>query len=260
MSNATQFRSRLWLETLLQTLARQPGGGVAGQRAGDCDWDLPSRRSEAWRFTDLRCLTRLDPGRLHTRTASPHWPEAVRQAPSGQGSPLRLCLQLDSRGHWLSPQGEPPPWPRGLMPLANEDITPGQVARTLMPAGPLPLGARLNSVTPGPSLGLRVSGPDFIHLDLGIRVEQAQAWLAPHVLLVLEPGARLCLSWHVAVTAPAAVLPMVEARLGLGAQLEEAAMTWGCPEAAFLGGSFVHQSPPERLSTHQRDLGVGAEP
>ncbi|MCY4055856.1 MAG: SufD family Fe-S cluster assembly protein [Cyanobacteria bacterium MAG CAR4_bin_6] len=243
MSNATRFRSRLWLEILLQTLARQPGCGVAGQRAGACDWDLPSRRSEAWRFTDLRCLTRLDPGRLHTRTASPHWPETVRQAPSGQGSPLRLCLQLDSRGHWLSPQGEPPPWPRGLMPLANEDITPGQVARTLMPAGPLPLGARLNSVTPGPSLGLRVSGPDFIHLDLGIRVEQAQAWLAPHVLLVLEPGARLCLSWHVAVTDQAAVLPMVEARLGLGAQLEEAAMTWGCPEAAFLGGSFVHQSP-----------------
>lgn len=243
MSNATQSRSQLWLETLLQALAQRPGGNAAGQQASARDWRLPTRRSEAWRFTDLHCLTRLDPTRLHTRTASPRWPEAFRQASSGQESPARLCLQLDSSGHWLGPQGEPPPWPRGLMPLPSGNITPGQVARTLMPSGPLPLGAALNGVTPGPSLGLQVSGPDPVHLDLGIRVEQSQAWLAPHVLLVLEPGARLCLSWHVAATARAAVAPMVEARLGPGAQLEEAAMTWGCPEAAFLGGSFVHQSP-----------------
>ncbi|MYE21525.1 MAG: hypothetical protein F4X84_03980, partial [Synechococcus sp. SB0662_bin_45] len=117
MSNVTQSRPRLWLETLLQVLAQWSGGGAAGQPAGARDWGLPTRRSEAWRFTDLRCLTQLDPTRLHTGTAAPHWPEAFRQAPSGQVSPRRLSLQLDGRGHWLSPQGEPPPWPHGLMPL-----------------------------------------------------------------------------------------------------------------------------------------------
>ncbi|MXX08611.1 MAG: hypothetical protein F4Z67_03060, partial [Synechococcus sp. SB0667_bin_8] len=116
MSNVTQSRPRLWLETLLQVLAQWSGGGAAGQPAGARDWGLPTRRSEAWRFTDLRCLTQLDPTRLHTGTAAPHWPEASRQAPSGQVSPRRLSLQLDGRGHWLSPQGEPPPWPHGLMP------------------------------------------------------------------------------------------------------------------------------------------------
>lgn len=244
MSNVTQSRPRLWLETLLQVLDQQPGGGAAGQGAGARAWDWPTRRSETWRFTDLGCLTQLDPTRLHTQTASPRWPEAFSQAPSGQVSPRRLSLQLDGSGHWLSPKGESsPPWPHGLMPLSTGDITPGQVVQTVMPSGTLPLGAQLNGVTPGPSLGLQVSGPDPIHLDLAIQAEQAQAWLAPHVLLVLQPGARLCLSWHVAATAQAAVMPMVEARLGLGAQLEEATMAWGCPGAAFLGGSFIHQSP-----------------
>ena len=74
-------------------------------------------------------------------------------------------------------------------------------------------------------------------------MEQAQVWLAPRVLLMLQPGARLCMSWHVATTAQAVVLPMVEARLGVGAQLEEAAVAWGCPGAAVLGSSFVQQSP-----------------
>ncbi|KKZ13361.1 MAG: hypothetical protein TE42_00870 [Candidatus Synechococcus spongiarum SP3] len=235
MSTATQ--SPPWLETLLQVLAQRSGHSVP-QRASAPDWRWPTRRSEAWRFTDLRCLTQLDPTRLHTRTASPPWPDVLRQ-----GSSRHVALQLDGRGHWRDPQGEPPPWPHGLMPLPSEEITPGQVAHTVIPSGTLPLGAQLNGATPGPSLGLQVSGPAPVHLALAIQVEQAQTWLAPHVLLVVEPGARLCLTWHVAATAQAAVLPMVEVQLGAGARLEEAAMAWGCPGAAFLGNSFVHQSP-----------------
>ena len=227
MSNATQPQP--WLETLLQVLAR---------RSGPPDIHWPTRRSEAWRFTDLRCLTQLDPTRLHTRTASPPWPDALRQ-----GSSRHLSLQLDGSGHWCGPRGEQPTWPQGLMPLSTEEITPGQVAPTVIPSGTLPLGARLNEVTPGPSLGLQVSGPDPVQLTLAIQVEQAQAWLAPRLLLVVQPGARLCLSWHVAATDQAAVLPMVEARLGAGARLEEAALARGCPGAVFLGSSFVHQSP-----------------
>lgn len=234
-NNATQ--SQPWLETLLQVLAQRPGH-AADPWAGARDWHWPTRRSETWRFTDLRCLTRLDPTRLHTQTASPPWPEASGQAPAGH-----LSLQLDSRGHWLGPQGESPTWPQGLVPLAAGEIAPGQVARTVMPSGTLPLGAQLNGVTPGPSLGLQVSGPDSIHLDLAIQVERAQAWLAPHLLLVLQPGARLCLTWHVATTAQAAVLPMVEVQLGVGAHLQEATMAWGCPGAVFLGSSFINQSP-----------------
>ncbi|MYA90993.1 MAG: hypothetical protein F4Y10_04280, partial [Synechococcus sp. SB0663_bin_10] len=101
MSNATQSRS--WLETLLQVLAQRPGqpvGQWAAQWAGARDGCWPTRRSEAWRFTDLRCLTQLDPARLHTQTATPPWPDALRQGPSRQ-----VALQLDGRGHWLSPQG-----------------------------------------------------------------------------------------------------------------------------------------------------------
>jgi len=232
-NNATQ--SQPWLETLLQVLA-QRSGHAANQWASGHDWCWPTRRSETWRFTDLRCLTRLDPTRLHTQTASPRWPEAARQA-----SARHVSLQLDGRGHWLTPQGESPTWPQGLMVLPAEEITPGQVARTVMPSETLPLGAQLNGVTPGPSLGLQVSGPDSIHLDLAIQVEQAQAWLAPHVLLVLQPGARLCLTWHVATTTQAAVLPMAEARLGLGAHLQETVMAWGHPGATFLGSSFISQ-------------------
>ena len=238
MSNATQ--SQPWLETLLQVLA-QRNGHSAARWIRARDWRWPTGRSEAWRLTDLRCLTQLDPTRLHTQTAPPPWPETP--APSDQPSGQRLSLQLDSRGHWLSPQGEAPPWPPGLMPLPTGNITRGQVARTVVSSGPLPLGAQLNGATPGPSLGLQVSGPDPIHLELAIQVEQPQAWLAPHLLLVLQPGARLCLSWYVAATAQAAVLPMVEAQLGHGAQLEEAAMAWGCPGATFLASSFLAQSP-----------------
>lgn len=249
MSHATQ--SQPWLETLLQVLA-QRSGNSAVRWASARDWCWPTRRTEAWRFTDLRCLTQLDPTRLHTRTASPHWPDAA--VPSGQVSGRRLpsrhlSLQLDDRGHWLGPQGEQPIWPHGLIPLPTEEITPGQVAHTVIPSGTLPLGTQLNGATPSPSLGLQVSGPDPVHLELAIQVEQAQAWLAPHVLLVLQPGAKLCLSWHVAATAQAAVIPMVEARLGLGAQLEEATMAWGCPGANFLGTSFITQSPQ---SVYQR--------
>ena len=239
MSNATQ--SQPWLETLLQVLAQrsgQPASQGAGQWADARDWCWPTRRSEAWRFTDLRCLTQLDPARLHTQTAAPPWPDGL-----SQGSSRTVALQLDGHGHWHAPQGEPPSWPRGLMPMPTEDLTSGEVAHTVIPDGTLPLGARLNGVTPGRFLALQVSGPNPIHLALAIQVEQAQAWLAPRLLLVLQPGTRLCLSWHVAATAQAAVLPMMEARLGPGAQLEEAVMTWGCPGATFLGSSFVHQSP-----------------
>ena len=239
MSNATQFRP--WLETLLQALAQrsgQPGAQGAAPWAGARDRHWPKGRSEAWRFTDLRCLTQLDPTRLHTRTASPPWPDALRQ-----GSSRHMALQLDGRGHWLTPQAEPPTWPPGLMPLPTGDIDPGHLARIVTPSGTLPLAAQLNGVTPGPSLALQVRGPDPIHLALAIQVEQAQAWLAPHLLLVLQPGAQLCLSWHVAATAQAAVLPMVEAHLGLDAQLEEATVAWGCPGATFLGSSFIKQSP-----------------
>lgn len=238
MSNATQ--SQPWLETLLQVLARRSGQSDtqrgAAQRASARDWRWPTHRTEAWRFTDLRCLTQLDPTCLHTRTASPPWPDAAV-------SSRHVSLQLDSRGHWLSPQGEPPTWPHGLTPLPTEEITPGQVARAVIPSGTLPLGARLNGVTPGPCLGLQVSGPDPVDLSLAIQVEQAQAWLAPRLLLVLQPGARLCLSWHVAATAQAAVMPVVETRLGPGAQLEEVTMAWGCPGATFLNSSFINQSP-----------------
>jgi len=245
MSNATQ--SRPWLEALLQVLA-QRAGHSATQWPSARDWCWPTRRSETWRFTDLRCLTQLDPVRLHTRTASPRWPDASILLPSdpvsGKQLPARhVFLQLDGRGHWLSPQGELPTWPRGLVPLPTEEIIPGQVAQTVIPSGTLPLGAQLNGVTPSPALGLQVSGPDPIHLELAIQVEQAQAWLAPHLLLVLQPGAHLCLSWHVVATAPAAVMPMVEARLGLAAQLEEATTAWGYPGATFLGSSFMDQSP-----------------
>ena len=76
------------------------------------------------------------------------------------------------------------------MPLPAEEIPPGQTARTVIPSGRLPLGAELNRATPGPALGLQVGGPDPVHLMLAIQVEQAQAWLAPRVLLVLQPGAR----------------------------------------------------------------------
>ena len=238
MSNATQ--SRPWLETLLQVLAQRSGQSAA-QWNRSRDWSWPTRRNETWRFTDLRCLTQLDPIRLHTRTASPHWPDAA--LPSDQLPGKQLSLQLDGHGHWLDPQGEQPTWPAGLMPLPTEDITLGQMARTVTPSGTLPLGARLNGVTPSPSLGLQVGGPDPIHLELAIQAEQEQAWLAPHLLLVLQPGARLCLSWHVTATARSAVMPMVEARLGLGAQLEEATMAWGCPGATFLCSSFIQQSP-----------------
>ena len=240
MSPATPSRS--WREALLQALAQrrvgQPASPWVAQWPSARDWPWPTRHSEAWRFTDLRCLTQLDPARLHPQTADPPWPGALCH-----GSSRWVALQLDGRGHWLSPQGEPPSWPPGLMPLPTGDITPGQVARTVIPSGTLPLGSQLNGATPGPSLGLQVSGPDPVHLMLAIQVEQAQAWLAPRVLLVLQPGARLCLSWHVAATAQAAVVPMVEARLGLGAQLEEAAMARGCPGATFLGTGFIQQSP-----------------
>ena len=231
MRNAT--RSGPWLETLLQTLARRPGPQWTGAR----DWHWPTGRSETWRFTDLRCLTQLDPLHLHTRTAPPRWPDA----PSPVAGKC-LSLQLDGSGQWRSPQGEIPHWPRPVTPLPSGESSPGQVARTMATAETLPLGALLNGVTPGPSLGLQVSGPDPVHLELAVQVEQAQAWLAPRLLLVLQPGARLCLSWHVAAAAPAVVLPMVEARLGPGAQLEEATTTRGCPGAVFLGSSFTDQS------------------
>lgn len=251
MSNATQ--SQPWLETLLQVLAQrsgQPDAQWAAQVARARDWHWPTRRSETWRFTDLHCLTQLDPTRLHTQTAPPCWPKAAMS--SSQAPARHLPLQLDGHGHWLSPQAELPTWPPGLAPLPAEEIKEitGQVAQAVMPSrATLPLGAQLNGVTPGPSLGLQVSGTEPIHMELAIQVEQAQAWLAPRLLLVLDPGAQLRLSWHVATTTQAAVMPMVEVQLGLGAQLEETTTAWGCPGAAFLGSSFIKQSPQ---SVYQR--------
>jgi len=245
-------QSRPWLEQLLQALAHQSGqSSPQDLRPLNC-WPEPG--SEAWRFTDLGCLTQLDPSRLHTQTAAPHWP----CAPWGLG---HLRLQLDGHGKWVGPHGESPSWPHGLRPVDPIGLLPGQVARTVTASGKLPLGARLNGLTTGPALALQVKGPDPVHLELAIGVEQTQAWLAPHLLLVLEPGAHLSLTLHTAVRAQAAVVPMVEAQLGPGAHLEEALLSSGCQGATFLFNSFIDQSPQSvyRRTSVSWGWGLGRE-
>ena len=245
-----------WLETLLQVLARrsgQPDRQRGGRPTGQCrDWPWPTHRTEAWRFTDPGCLTQLDPTRIHTRTASPPWPDAAV-------SSRHVSLQLDGRGHWLSPQGEPPTWPHGLMPLPTEEITPGQVAHTVIPSGTLPLGAKLNGVTPGPSLGLQVRGPDPVHLALAIQVEQAQAWLAPHLLLVLQPGRPVVPELARGCNSPSCGDARGGDPVGAWRSTGGGHHGLGLPRG-HLPEQQLHQPiPPERLPTHQRGLGMGPE-
>ena len=229
--------TRHWLQQFEQALppvAENASAGCGDRAAAS----LPGRRTEAWRFTPTSTLTALPPQQLHSLTVAPRWPAVNGGLPT-------LRLQLDGEGEWVTPQGTSPRWPAGITPLAptNGIGAPGEIAAAVVSGGVPPFGLFLNGLRPAKNLALQISGSTPVTLEVAVRSQQPAAWLAPRLLLLLEPGTDLTLLWHLQAETSAALLPVLEARLQEGSRLQEVLLAPGCPSANLLASSFVEQAP-----------------
>jgi hypothetical protein len=232
-----------WSEALLAALAAEEqaappdaAGPLAAARRrgleGLRERPLPSRREEAWRFTDLGALRALRPCRLLASGPDPaaHWP-----APAA-GS---LRLRLDGVADPLAGQS----LPQGLEALTDTDLEQA-LGQTLAATGcreHWPVS--LNKASACRVLALRVRGEVAPLLELVSDAATAEGVLALRVLLLLEPGASLrLLQVHRAAGASLTSL-VVEARLGEGSRLEQGVLAQGGDAAVLLGHLAVSQAP-----------------
>ena len=194
------------VESAQQQLARQALAGVA----------LPSRRQEAWRFTNSGAITAIPAHPLECLSV----PEGM---PAPQGDVLRLVL--DGRRDPLAGLT----LPEGLERLDSEALASllgGALAAT---ASESSWPVMLNGALAAPVLALRVTQPLSTVLELVCDTGTAAGVLGQRLLLVLDPGASLeVLEVHRAGGASLTSV-VLEARLGQGARLRHGLLAQGQP-------------------------------
>jgi hypothetical protein len=210
-----------WLSELFSSLPVLAGSAwLAGQQqrarqalAGE---SLPSRRQEAWRFTDASAITAIPAHRLE-RLAAP----AALPAPAAQV----LRLVLDGHGDPLEGLALPEGLER-LDPAVVEELC-GEALDANGAAASWPV--QLNGALAHQVLALRVSQPLPIVLELVSDTGDAAGVLGLRLLLVLDPGASLeVLEVHRARGASLTSV-VLEARLGPGARLRHGLLAQGQP-------------------------------
>ena len=202
--------------------------GWAGLRAQP----LPSRRQEAWRFTDLGALQGVPPSLLppDARGAASAWPSAA---------PGTLRLRLEDGPEALDPQS----LPAGLQVMGAGEIEQalGQTLATTGCREHWPV--LLNKASSGPVLALRVTGAVATPLELVSDAGTGSGVVPLRILLLLDPGASLeLLQVHRAAGASLTSV-VLEARLGVGATLHHGVVAEGGGDAVLLAHLAVAQDP-----------------
>ena len=245
-----------WSEALLASLAaeeqvapRDADGPLAAVRRrgreGLLSRPLPSRREEAWRFTDLSALAAVPPARLPAVLHhAPDWP-----APAAGSLRLRLDAGADPLAGVCLPEG--------LESLSETDLEQA-LGQTLAATGcrehwPV----CLNKVTAPRVLALRVRGAIAPVLELVSDAGDGSGVSSLRVLLLLDPGASLeLLQVHRAAGASLTSV-VVEARLGAGARLEQTLLSHGAEASVLLGHLAVSQDPGSTYSLATVSAGWG---
>jgi hypothetical protein len=245
-----------WTEALLASLAAEgqaappdAAGPLAAVRRrgreGLLSRPMPSRREEAWRFTDLSALRSIPPARLvATAEASPAWPAAAADT---------LRLRLDGSADPLAGLS----LPAGLEPLAETDLEQA-LGHTLAATGcreHWPVS--LNKVSASRVLALRVRGPVAPLLELVSDAGDATGLLPLRVLLLLDPGASLQLLQVHRSAGASLTTVVVEARLGAGSRLNQSLLAQGADASVLLGHLAVSQEPGSEYTLTSVSTGWG---
>ncbi|PSB36230.1 Fe-S cluster assembly protein SufD [Aphanothece minutissima] len=194
---------------------------------------LPSRRVEAWRFTDLAPLTALSPTLL-----SP--------APAAQPETVAGSLRLSLDGHSDPLAGIS--LPAGLEPISGAELEAslGQVLAATGSAELWPV--LLNGATARHVLALRVRGAVATTLELVSDAGDGEGILPLRLLLVLEPQASVeVLQVHRSGGANLTSV-VLEARLGEGAELRHGLLAPGADTGCLLATVAVEQATGSRFS------------
>ena len=225
----------------------QPALSAARQRAARAlaDRPLPSRRQEAWRFTDIAPLLAITPAQLPPATTVP------ATLPPVTAGVVRLVL--DGHGDPLAgvslPAGIEAIPAADLEALLQETATDrgerganGASNHSAAGAGSeAPWSGLLAAATAGQILALRVRGVVEPTLELVSDAASAEGVLPLRLLLILEPQARLeLLQVHLASAASLTTV-LLEARLGAGARLSHGLIAQGGGAAVLLADLAVEQ-------------------
>lgn len=195
---------------------------------------LPSRRAEAWRFTETATLAAIPPAAFNAEArALAHRAAAV--LPQAHPSSVRLLLdgasdplaaQTLPAGLQLIPAAELDAW---LTDAAGDQAQDPWTAQVAVAAGPL--------------LALKVRGKLTTALELVSEAGAAEGVLPLQLLLVLEPGASLeLLEVHRAAGASLTAIKAV-IRLAEGASLRHGLIAQGAEAAVLLADFEVRQEP-----------------
>lgn len=225
-----------WVTSLL---ANASGGAdaLAATRARAAQFlaqtPQPSRRVEAWRFTDLAPLTALSPTLL-------------RPAPAAQPETAAGSLRLILDGHSDPVAGIS--LPVGLEPISGDELN-ASLGQMLASTGSTELWpVLLNGATARAVLALRVRGKVATTLELVSDAGDGEGILPLRLLLVLEPDASLeILQVHRSGGANLTSV-VLEARLGEGAELRHGLLAPGAETGCLLATVAVEQATGSRYS------------
>ena len=238
-----------WISDLVARLPAPAGPLAAVQGRGRealAALQAPSRRQEAWRFTDLALLACLD---LNPRGG------VASEGPAPQGTsqsgPGTLHLKLDGSSDPLAGVV----LPAGVSPLSESELGLA-LGHTLAATGcEQHWPVELNHACASQLLALRIASRSQVSLEL---VSDAAAELRPlRVLLILEEKAQLQLCQRLTATGAGLTSLVLEAHLGRGARLEHGLVALGQPDAALLAHLAFEQEPESDVSLVAVSAGWG---
>ena len=239
-----------WGTALLHTVAAEvspePALAAARQQAARAlaERPLPSRREEAWRFTDIAPLQAITPALLAPGTTAP------ASLPAAAAGVVRLVL--DGHGDPLAGVS---------LPVGIESIPAAELG-TLLQKTPTDRGVEgasthaaawagseapwcglLAAATAGQILALRVKGVVEPTLELVSEADSGEGVLPLRVLLILEPDAQLELLQVHRAAAASLTSVFLQARLGAGARLSHGLIGQGSGAAVLLAELAIDQEP-----------------
>ena len=256
MSTVSAKSLASWTSDLLARLPAPSGPLAAVQGRGRgalAALQGPSRRQEAWRFTDLALLAGLN---LNPSPALSSGFDTDGAAANGAGTdgaalPDTLRLKLDGGSDPLAGVV----LPAGVSPLSESELVLA-LGHTLAATGcEQHWPVELNHASASQLLALRIASRSQVSLEL---VSDAAAELRPlRVLLILEEKAQLQLCQRLTATGAGLTSLVLEAHLGRGARLEHGLVALGHPGAALLAHLALEQEPESHVSLVAVSAGWG---
>ena len=232
-----------WVRDFLGAVEASPDGApppllppevVVHARRALSEAPFPSRREEAWRFTDASMLTTIAPVQLRSSLSTP--------TPEPGGSALRLVLD-----------GCRDPLAGRSLPAGLERVTSdwsqtrlGQICARNACHDHWPV--LLNASASPRVLALRVTGPVAPVMELISDTGQGSGVLPLRVLLILEEGASLEVLQVIRSSGASLTNLVVEVQLSRQARLHHGLLALGDSAGAFLGHVAVTQAPDSEIS------------